>query len=96
MLEPKQRAHPHRAADAGDAESFAAQILSAFDVGPRYEIVSIAAGKSGHDFQIMTAAIAASIALPPVRPTLNVTRRETGHQGGRAAQINRLGIDDRI
>ena len=60
MLEPKQGAHPYRAADAGDAEALTAQIFGAFDVGTRDEVVGIAAGRwSARIFKSWPAAIAA-------------------------------------
>ena len=50
MLEPKHDAHPNRAADAGDAEAFAAQLFGSFDRRPGDEVVGVAAGKRRHHF----------------------------------------------
>ena len=55
MLQPKQYAHPAGAADAGDTESFAAQVLGALDVGTDDEVIGVARVKSGEEFEFMSS-----------------------------------------
>src|SRR5581483_10769444 len=50
VLEPEHDAHPDRAADAGDAEAFAAQILGPLDRSSGHQIVGVAAGKRRDHF----------------------------------------------
>ena len=56
MFEPEKHAHPRRAADAGESDFFAAQLLGAFDVRAGDEIIGIAAGKRRDDLEIMSGA----------------------------------------
>ncbi len=67
---------------------FAAQIFGAFDIGARDEIVSVAAGKSRDDFEIVAGADGGQSRAAAAAAELNVPGCEARNQSRRAAQIN--------
>src|SRR4029077_5634920 len=96
MLEPEQRTHPRRAADARNSEGFAAQILRAFDVGSRNQIVGVVTGKSAHHLEIVAGGYSGESGAATGAADVHVAGCESRYQGRRAAQIDRLDVDAKL
>ena len=92
VFEPEQHTHPRRAADTGHRDFFAAQLFRAFDVGPRDEIVGVAAGKGRDDFEIVTGGDGRQGRTATAAAELDIAGGKSRDEGRRAAQINLLDL----
>ena len=93
MLEPEQQRHPGGAADAGEADALAAQVLGPFDVGLRHQVEVVAAAEGGDDFQVLPAGDGGQRGAAAGAADLYVARRQCGDENRRAADKHRFDVD---
>ncbi len=93
MLQPKQYAHPAGAADAGDTESFAAQVLGALDVGTDDEVIGVARVKSGEEFEFMSSGDGSEHGAAAGAADMNAPSGQSCDQSRRAPDEYRVDFD---